>query len=64
MFKFLSVIGPLDVRNLQLRNVECLFPRFLQLVLNDICTNEEKLRYSGSPTSFPLKQKKTGLLLP
>lgn len=57
MNQLLYVLGPVEDRNLQVTNVECYFPRFLQLVLNDLTSNEEKLLYISSVTSCTVKQK-------
>lgn len=55
--QLLYVMGPLEDRNLQVYDVECCFPRFLQLILNDLTTEDEKLIYTGSVPSSTTKQR-------
>ena len=38
----LTRMGPLDKRNILEYNVDCFFPRFLQLILNDLLTADEQ----------------------
>ena len=38
----LTRMGPLDKRNILEHNVDCFFPRFLQLILNDFLTADEQ----------------------
>ena len=38
----LTRMGPLDKRNILEYNVDCFFPRFLQLILNDFLTADEQ----------------------
>ena len=43
-------MGSLDSRNLDNNDVQCYYPRFLQLVLDDVLTDEEKTYFSDSET--------------
>ena len=40
--QIIMVMGPPGYRDIQTLNVECFYPRFLQLILNDLLTDEEK----------------------
>lgn len=55
--QILIAMGPLEYRDIQSYDVECLYPRFLQLVLNAVLTREDKLRYANSVTSPAFKLK-------
>ena len=39
--QILYVMRSNKIRNIQTHNVECFFPRILQLILNDVLTSEE-----------------------
>ena len=50
MEQILIRMGSLDSRNLDNNDVQCYYPRFLQLVLDDVLTEEEKAYFSDSET--------------
>ena len=41
-------MGPLDKRNILEYNVDCFFPRFLQLILNDFLTADEQALFANA----------------
>ena len=41
-------MGPLDKRNILEYNVDCFFPRFLQLILNDFLTADEQELFANA----------------
>ena len=57
LIQILHVMGPIGFRNIQTQSVDCFYPRFLQLILNDVLTSEEKALYANSETSSSAKLK-------
>ena len=61
LIQILHVMGPIGFRYIQTESVDCFHPRFLQLILNDVLTSEEKSLYTNFETSPSVKLKNTGL---
>ena len=55
--QILHVMGSNEIINIQTHSVECFFPRFLQLILNDVLTSEKKATYVNSDISQSTKLK-------
>ena len=54
----LTRMGPLDKRNILEYNVDCFFPRFLQLILNDFLTTDEQGLFANAAQQ-PSKEMKS-----